>query len=256
MNGGPFDPNGKPPYPGAPNYGQPGSPPAAPSQAQGYGSPTNYGGQQPPQQSGFGAPGYPPPQGYGAPGGYPPPQGYGAPGYPARTPTPRPGRLWRPQQGYAPPNYAANPYAAPMTPYAGGMMGPPGMQGPASDVNPGLFGAIPCPTCGMATNARADGAAVGFFVAGIPGWLIASALMTNSGRLFSAEPSIVDHEPKNCEDRRRGRRPASACRVFRPGRRAQLTTNRCCSNNWYAKDLRFLDGGKSRSFRKERLNIC
>jgi hypothetical protein len=30
----------------------------------------------------------------------------------------------------------------------------------------------------MATNARADGAAVGFFVAGIPGWLIASALMT------------------------------------------------------------------------------
>ncbi len=174
MNGGPFDPNGKPPYPGAPNYGQPAYPPADPSQAQGYGSPPNYGQQpQQPPQAGFGTPGYPPPQGYGAPGGYPAPNAYAPP----------PGGYGAPQQPYAPqpygqPNYAANPYAAPMTPYGAGMPGPPGMQGPASDINPGLFGAIPCPTCGMATNARADGAAVGFFVAGIPGWLIASALMT------------------------------------------------------------------------------
>lgn len=168
MNGGPSDPYGKPPYPGAPNYGQPVSPPADAPPAQGYGSPPNYGQQAPyPQQPNFGAPGYPPPQGYGA-GGYPAPNAYAPP----------PGGYGAPQQAYAPPNYPGNPYAAPMTPYGAGMAGPPGMQGPASDINPGLFGAIPCPTCGMATNARADGAAVGFFVAGIPGWLIASALMT------------------------------------------------------------------------------
>jgi len=48
---------------------------------------------------------------------------------------------------------------------------------PGSVENIGVFGKVPCPTCGAPTSSHATGARAGQYVGGLVGWLVVRAFM-------------------------------------------------------------------------------